>query len=117
MSKDLDIYDTKMYVFKRDGYRCQHSGCNVRGVDNLQAAHRISKGVENAKRNANRDYVMRFWFEQYKELITKKEAMAILNHPLNLVSSCEKHNSYFNCGNRVVDRIRILRDIKRAIDG
>jgi len=46
---DLKIYETKMAVFARDGYKCQYPGCQIMGIDNLQAAHRIAKSKSNRK--------------------------------------------------------------------
>jgi 5-methylcytosine-specific restriction endonuclease McrA len=107
--KDLEISDTRARVYCRDGFQCQYPRCGQIGYTNLEMAHRISKGKGNVF------YVMNFWWHNYAEWITAEYAKKILNHDMNLVSSCSKHNSYFNIGNQPVERDKLLREIKKAL--
>ena len=106
------IDDSKLYIFTRDWFKCQHPDCNIRGIGNLEVAHRIAKGEKSAKNNVNRDYVIRFWYQNFNEMITKKYACdVILNHPLNMVTSCREHNDYFNIAGRPQEMDELLRKI------
>jgi len=108
--KDLKIKETRDRVYYRDGFRCQYPECNRIGYMSLEMAHRISKGKDNV------NYVMNFWYKNFSQMISNKKAEEILNHDLNLVSSCSKHNSYFNIGNSPVERDRLLFEIKKVLD-
>ena len=110
MSKSQDIRDTRDFIMERDGYKCQHEGCNVRGYDNLQMAHLIAKSKSSCY------YVINFWYQNFNESITKKKAMAILNRPENLTASCPDHNSYFNRAGNMMEVINILNRIKKEMD-
>jgi hypothetical protein len=103
--KDLIIFDIREEVYERDGLQCQYEGCAVRGWANLQLAHRLSRSEKNIK------HVIRFMFENYGELSTRKEAEAILNNKLNLVTSCADHNSSFLIDSDYVATEKLLKEI------
>ena len=70
----IKLNDTKrLQVFSRDNYTCQKCGKPA-----TEIAHRIA----NTKSNA---------------LTCSKN---VINHPFNLVASCQKCNDYFNIGNK-----------------
>ena len=106
--KSDEIEQTRLEVYERDLYTCRHFECNVMGYDNLQLAHRI------AQTKANKNFVVTFWASEYGEFITLKQAEAILNHPINLMSSCADHNSHFNLGFSTKMVCDILRQIYEA---
>ena len=111
--KSDEIELTRLEVYWRDGDQCQYidkdgNQCNVRGYDNLVMAHRIHKG--------NKKFVVKFWASEYKQFITLKQAKAILNHPINLMTSCADHNSYFNCAFSTKIACDILRQIKEDLN-
>ena len=109
--KSIEIEDIRKEVYCRDGYQCQHGGCKTFGYENLQMAHRISLSEKNIK------HVIRFWYEQYKDLKTRKEAEKILNNKLNLVASCADHNQSFLIDSSDLKIDELLRRIKRDMDG
>ena len=97
--KNLQIMETRLTVYTRDGYQCQYKEyddsmyglyrrCEVKGFDNLQLAHLCRQKQET--------FIIDFWKFNFNEEITKSQATAILNHPCNLKTSCAKHNSSFN---------------------
>lgn len=88
--KDLDIRDTRLFVYNRDEYKCQHPNCEIRGFENLELAHRIGQGHKNG--------IKKIILQIYGKHITKKELDKIIHHPLNFATSCKKHNSFFNIG-------------------
>lgn len=108
--EDLTIHDMRMEVYERDKFQCQYPGCQVKGFDNLQLAHKLA-------RTKNVNYVIQFWYREYEELLTKKEASAILNHKLNLITSCAKHNQLFLIDGNRLESDRLLRRIKLSMDG
>ena len=98
----MEIAETREYIYARDYYKCQYPGCHVVGYDNLQLAYRI------AQTKTNRDYVQRYIFDKYGVRLTKTDAMALLHHYDNLITSCAKHNSTFNIGNVPEERDRLI---------
>jgi len=76
----------RFHVFQRDGFRCQHKGCYVVGYSDLEVAHRIANTKANAK-----------WITN---MTGYEHPEQVLDHPLNLKTSCRKHNDYFNIGNK-----------------
>lgn len=94
---NLHIADVRAKVFVRDNYQCQYPGCKFMGSMHLQIAHRISKT------KGNRKYIKKKF-----NLQTEKDIDNVIHHELNLVSSCSKHNSYFNIGNKPVERDELL---------
>ena len=98
--------DYKYSIFQRDNFKCQFEGCNICGCDNLELAHRISKGKTGQK------YVKRYLLEKYEFNFTKREVLQyFINHRFNMVTSCKKHNDYFNVlynpeeANKIIDEI------------
>lgn len=98
--KDYDIYETRGYVYRRDGWVCQQEECLE---IEIELAHKISQSKANIK------MVMRLLD------VDKKTALKIIHHPLNLVTSCSKHNSSFNIGNNPVEAEKLLYEISIAI--
>lgn len=92
-SKQSRIDDTKLAVFTRDQWRC----CHVDGRGNrcpqsaTECAHLIGQG--------HTDGVMNLWNQTYNERrnLTWIDAN-VMHNPLNLRSSCNHHNDYFNIG-------------------
>lgn len=106
--KQLDIGETRIRVYTRDFFHCQYPGCNISGYMNLQMAHNVSKG------KGNTSYVIGFWLREFGKDITINEAEKILNHDMNLTTSCPNHNSYFNIGNNPVERDKLLKKIENS---
>lgn len=101
--KDIEIMDIRLEIYNRDNYTCQYPDCNIKGFDNLQLAHRIGQGHNLSIEN---------YFRWFKEInLTKKFIEIILNHKFNLVSSCAKHNDYFNIGFKNEATIKLLNKI------
>ena len=100
--KNLDIFEIRKEVYERDNYQCKHKGCFTKGWDNLQLAHKISRSKKNI------DHVIKFMFREYNELVTRKEAEAVLNNKLNLVTSCSLHNQSFLIDNNPVEMGKLL---------
>lgn len=100
-----DIEQSRLIVYGRDFYTCQYEGCEVSGYYNIELAHRIAKYMYK--------HVQQFIYDNYRIDLTIKEAKAVLNHPLNLVTSChhKPHNSSFNIGNQKVPRDQLLKKI------
>lgn len=107
--KSDKIEQVRLEVYERDNYQCQYPDCEVRGHDNLQMAHRIQRT------KGNKNFVVNFWASEYREFITLKQAEDILNHPINLMSSCADHNSSFNCGFSIKIAYDILRQIEEDL--
>ena len=108
--KDLTIFDTREEVFERDSFQCQYEDCIIKGWNNLQLSHKISRSKKNI------EHVIRFWYNEYDKLITKKEAETVLNGKLNLVTSCAEHNSSFLIDAKPVEIDKLLRRIKQGIN-
>ena len=107
LNKSIEIDDTRQFVYARDFYRCQYKDCTVRGWDNLQMAHRIRKG--------RTDYVRNFWRDKWGIYISLKQAKDILNHPLNLITSCPLHNQLFLIDNEPIESDELLEKIKETM--
>ncbi len=85
-------------IHERDHFLCQHPDCKKRSE---HAAHRVAKTKSNKTEIKER---LRF-------LGLNISVEKIIHHPLNLVASCSKHNSYFNIGNRPIEKARLLTKI------
>lgn len=109
MNKQSIIDDTRERVYVRDSFLCQFFGCHEGSVGRLQMAHRLSKS------RANREWIKRKSYEMFQIDLTESQVDLIIHHDFNLVTSCAKHNDYFNLGNRTNDRkdllVRIYRDL------
>ena len=90
--KELEIAETKLYVFQRDGMKCQFPGCEKRFPE-LQAAHIIPNSKGDSKRSQK--LIQKFWREIAGQTIAITQAEKILNSPLNFRSACAAHNQYF----------------------
>ena len=108
--KSIDIEDMRTEVYERDLYNCVYPDCTITGYDNLIMAHKISRSKKNI------EYVIRFWWNKYDELLTKKEAEAVLNNKLNLVTSCAEHNQSFLIDAKPVEIDKLLRRIKQGMN-
>jgi 5-methylcytosine-specific restriction endonuclease McrA len=64
--KDLEIYETKIAVFTRDGWRCQYCGAG----GHLQLAHRVPQTKANLR----------------------KYGVHVIHHPDNLTTTCPRCN-------------------------
>ncbi|MBV6342416.1 HNH endonuclease [Candidatus Magnetobacterium casense] len=98
--------EVRAEVFARDIWSCQYPGCGVVGGLGIQIAHRIADTESNRKE-------CRALFG----LKRKAEEDAIINHPMNLVTSCAKHNSRFNVGNVKAKRLELFRAIYEKLFG
>lgn len=110
MNKDIEINETRKQVYARDNYTCQHPECDVSGWENLELAHCISKGKSNQR------YIQNLMAAYYDKYVSLKEVREMLNHPLNLKTSCRKHNSYFNIGFNRMKAVNLLKEIKKDLD-
>jgi len=104
--KKVEVDEKRIEIYQRDDYKCQFQGCNKRGAENLELAHRINKGKTAHK------YVQNYIQDKYKvRLSTACVSRFFVNHSLNLVSSCRAHNDYFNiffnpeATNQLIDKI------------
>jgi len=100
------IDETREFIYCRDNWQCQYEGCKSVPVDILQLAHRISKGLVGQK------YVQRYLLEKYDLYLTLKQVKEqFIHNSLNMVTSCPKHNDYFNVlfnpeeANKIIDAI------------
>lgn len=78
--------EDRLKIYARDKFRCQHKGCYVLGIRDLQLAHCIAQTESNAK--------------MVERITGYPNPWDIINHPDNLKTSCSKHNPYFNIGNK-----------------
>ncbi|MDA3900041.1 MAG: hypothetical protein PF637_05925 [Spirochaetes bacterium] len=103
----MKVHDTKMKVFTRDGFTCQKCKKMFEFSD-LELAHRIMKG------KAARRYIRSWYQERFFEVLSEADIDRIIHHPLNLVTSCKKCNSSFNCFNNYCETEILLTKIIRA---
>jgi len=109
---DQDIFENRMKIYSRDYFVCQFKGCTVCGADNLQLAHRISKGHSGV--NWVKNYIYREYCISYKDSEIKR---LFINNTKNMITSCAKHNDYFNCLNKPEEAKKIIDDIMHDILG
>ena len=100
--------ERKKKILDRDHWMCQWPNCYLSATE---LAHRI------AKTQANCIEVQALWAELFNE----KYDIAwvkfnIINHDLNIVASCRKHNDYFNCGNNPEEMKKIIIAIKNFME-
>lgn len=81
----------KQLILCRDLGRCRYPGCNEK--DGLQMAHRIADTKSNKKEI---QYLIEGVLDYGITLEWVKKN--IIDHPFNVVTSCAKHNDYFNIG-------------------
>ena len=105
----LDITEKRLEIYARDNYKCQYPDCDVTGCDNIELAHRISKGKNSV--NWVRSEIRR----KFDVDLSDVKITDILNHPINLKTSCRKHNDYFNIGNKPEKAKLLLIDIYYTI--
>jgi len=105
------IDEIRKLVYERDSYLCQYPGCDKFGYGNIEMAHRMSNSEMNI------GFIRRIAQAYYGLDLSKKDARAMLNHPLNLITSCSYHNQLFLIDNRPAEKIlmveRILGEITR----
>lgn len=82
--------ELRQEIYERDGYRCQYPGCNIMGYQSLQLAHRINKG------KSSRQWIKSRIDGMFGTDLSNKQIDEIIHHKKNIVSSCAKHNDYFN---------------------
>lgn len=101
----FEIMENCRAIHERDGWHCKYPGCHY---EDIQIAHHISKGDTYITSTLNR------WNREYQEHRTYKWIKAhVINHPLNVVTSCAAHNSRFNIGNSpgaVRDKLNEIRE-------
>ena len=88
--KDIEIMDTKMLVFTRDGWRCRYCGAG----GHLQLAHRIPQTKANIA----------------------KYGKEIIHHPDNLETTCPTHNSQSLVGQDRTLEAEIVAHIKTKLE-
>jgi len=120
MRKDLEIDEIREEIYFRDRdrndgdvYKCMYrrglsDQCEIKGYYKLQMAHRASLSKKNIK------HVMKFWYDNYDEILTFREAEKILNNKLNLITSCPAHNQSFLIDNNPVAMNKLLIQIKQG---
>lgn len=99
--------ETRLKVFKRSHYMCEHEGCNRRATE---VAHKIANTKENIK------MVQRILSEQYNidasmDYVKKK----FIDSIHNLAASCREHNDYFNCGYNMAKVYEIIAKCKEEL--
>jgi len=100
------IDETREFIYCRDNWQCQYKGCKSVPVEMLQLAHKISKGLTGQK------YVQRYLLEKYDLYLTLKQIKnEFIHNHLNMITSCPKHNDYFNCLNNPVEANKIIEAI------
>ena len=109
MNKSITIEETRLIVYARDGYQCQHPKCGIMGYDNLEMAHRI------AQTKANKQMIAQYALDMFGTLLTREQVGSIIHHLLNLKTSCRSHNDYFNIGNVPVLRYKLLSEIFKEL--
>jgi len=103
---NLDYYEFKLELFNRDNFQCQREGCTKCGIDNIELAHRISKGKCGCL------YVQRYLRERHgKEYTLKQVEEKYIHHPFNIVTSCKEHNDSWNCLNNPCEANKIIDSI------
>jgi len=98
--------ETRMKVIIRDMYTCQR--CQKQpSLAGLQIAHRIKSGSGTEK------YIQNYLEEYHHVNLNKKEIIElIIDHPLNLVTTCSlRCNDSYNIFNNEVERDRLLTKI------
>ena len=98
-----------MKVIIRDFYTCQRCGKSP-GINGLQIAHRIKSG------SGTMEYVKNYLFycgDRWTKPLTDKEITnKIIDHPLNLVTTCSlAHNDSYNIFNNPIERDKLLEEI------
>ncbi len=104
----FEIAESKRRIFTRDLYRCQYPGCRATGEGQIEVAHRIAQTSSNEKdiRQWLRDEIGTDWT---LAMVRKK----IIHHRLNMVTSCRRHNDYFNIG---FNRLKMMELVRRIYD-
>ena len=97
--KKARIEENRRRIFERDNWHCQYKNCYS---SEIEIAHRV------AKSESNKAEMRMHWLRKYKIELTYGQLDAIMNHDFNIVSSCSKHNSYFNIGFNKVEKYKLL---------
>lgn len=98
--------EVRKQVLIRDFFSCQRCGKSP-GVNGLQIAHRIKSGTGTEK-------YIQFYLEtvQHQEWFLKDIREKIIDHPLNLVTTCSLScNDSFNIFNNPEERDRLINKI------
>jgi hypothetical protein len=106
--KYFEIEEHRRAIFERDHYQCRHVDENgIRCPESAtEIAHGIGQGIHAISITRTE------WNGEFKESrpynwIEKN----VIHHPLDVFSSCRKHNDYFNIGNNPVKRREKLYEI------
>ncbi len=89
--KSFNIRETQIAVFSRDNWKCQYHGCNKKYPE-IELAHIIG---QTRKSKRNQKLIQKLWFDITGKIISLNDAEGIVHNKYLLVSSCQKHNSYF----------------------
>jgi hypothetical protein len=89
-------------VLVRDMWQCLRCGAPA-----TEVAHRIANTRSNIKE------IVALWFKWFGQSLSWGEASDIINHPMNLASSCRLCNDWFNCGFNPGEKFEILLKIAR----
>ena len=96
MNKQDKINETRLTVFKRDGWRCKRCGRRL-AMEGItpQLAHRIPQRKYNIK----------------------KYGKEVIHHPMNLVAVCSlNHNAYFDLGVKSAEIEQLANKIRKVLD-
>ena len=89
-------------VFIRDMYTCQKCG-KTPGQDGLQIAHRMHQGKQTE------NYIIGVINAEYGVSVSRKWVKDhVIDHPLNVATSCPDCNSYFNLLFKRVEAKKLL---------
>lgn len=98
-------HEQRYSIFARDGFICQTCGKPVYNRQ-PQIAHRIKQGKQSVN-----------FLLKEKKCLTVKQAEAILNHELNLVTTCSlKCNDSQNIFFKPVERDELIKQILKEVD-
>lgn len=98
--------ETRVKIMIRDFFTCQKC-YKMPGMSGLQIAHRIKSGKGTEK-------YIQFYLEtvQHQEWLLKEIREQIIDHPLNLVSTCSLScNDSFNIFNNPEERDKLINEI------
>lgn len=96
--------DQRQEIFARDGYICKICGRHIYNL-HPQIAHRIKQGKQTIN-----------FLKKHKNGLTDKQCISIINHELNLVTTCSlKCNDKCNIFYNPVERDDLLNKIMKEL--
>jgi hypothetical protein len=105
--KSSVIEETKLRIFERDHFRCQHGGCCEK---DRELAHHIGQGYHSINHTRTE------WNREFKENRGYNWIEAnVIHNGLNMSTSCRKHNDYFNIGNNPGKILKKLYEIRESL--